>query len=89
MFHEPVRFAARSGDQIELFHCSMGAGRRYKDGQSWSHTLKLDAAEGCLVLLRCAVRWMPLTAARAPSVQVRVGSQLAVPRPGFLRPSWT
>lgn len=74
--------------RVSVTYFSEGAGKRYRDGVEWLHEVQLGPTEGALVLVRCAVRWIPFRPVRPPDVTLQVGPNLAIPRSGYWRPGW-
>ncbi len=74
--------------RVDVTYYAQGAGKRYRNGVEWLHDVQVGPNEGALVLVRCAVRWIPFGPVRPPEVSLHVGPDLAIPRSGYWRPGW-
>ncbi|MEZ5231039.1 MAG: hypothetical protein R2710_31475 [Acidimicrobiales bacterium] len=74
--------------RVSIMYFSLGAGKRFRNGVDWSRDIQLEPGEGALVLVRCAVRWIPFGPVTPPEVTLQVGPDLTIPPPGRWRPGW-
>lgn len=82
----PIAFPLSSdGNEVRISYVSLGAGRKYSHPNFWEAPVRLEAGEGALILVRCAVRWIPFGRITPPTVTLKTGRGLAIPRPGRLR----